>query len=71
MSSDSKLNDQQRQSEDAIMADARAARESYARKFNFNLAKMCADMRIKRLEYEKLGLKFVTLPLVTVTPRRK
>ena len=55
--------------EDPIVAEVRAVRDAYAKKFNYDLDAMCDDMRSKRAGYEKMGFTFVSLPAKKIQKR--
>ncbi len=46
--------------EDPIVAEVRAIRDAYAKKFNYDLGAICDDLRQSEVEYKKMGFKFVT-----------
>lgn len=48
--------------EDPIVAEVRATRDAYAKKFNYNLDAMFEDLLKRQEERKKQGYQYVTLP---------
>ena len=48
--------------EDPIVAEVRAVRDAYAKKFNYDLEAMFNDLLKKQEEHKKMGAEYVTLP---------
>lgn len=53
-------NENKRSWEDPIVAEVRAIRDAYAKKFNYDLRAICDDLKQSETEYKKMGFKFVT-----------
>jgi hypothetical protein len=57
--------DYDKEDDEPIVAEVRAAREAYAAKFNFDLRAIFADLQRRTAEAERAGATVVSLP-----PRR-
>ena len=60
---------EKRELEDPIVAEVRAARDAHAKKFNYDLDAIFEDFVKSRVEHEKMGFKYVTLPAKRIPKR--
>lgn len=48
--------------EDPIVAEVRATRDAYAKKFNYDLDAMFEDLLQRQEDHKKQGYQYITLP---------